>query len=148
MWHAVARAATILFAHAPAHLVLSEQADVRVRKRMSHPALDPRALPELTDIHAWLGAPEPRQREVLQAVSAALGPDFETVYGDPDPRTRAGHDADTFAYVSLQGGLRIEHLPSGLLLCLVPGGTTAIGLSDPELAAFDEPELLLSLIHI
>jgi len=109
---------------------------------MSEPLLDPRVMPELTDIRAWLGATEQRQREVLQAVAQALGPDFETVYGDPDPRNRLGPDADPFAHVSLQGGLRIEHLPSGLLLCLVPGGTTAIGLSDQELAMFDEPDLL------
>lgn len=109
---------------------------------MSRPVLDPRVLPELVDIRAWLGASEPRQREVLQVVARAVGPELEVVYGDPDPRTRSGDDAAAYANVSLQGGLRIEHVPSGLLFCFVPGGATAIGLSDPELAMFDEPELL------
>ena len=109
---------------------------------MTRPALDPRTLPELYDIRAWLGAAEPRQREILQAVARAFGPDLEVVYGDPDPRTRIDEDASAYANISLQGGLRIEHGPSGLLFCLVPGGQTAIGLSDPELAMFDEPELL------
>ncbi len=101
------------------------------------------AWPELVDVHAWLAAGEARQRAVLQAVARALGPDFETVYGDPDPRTRGPDDElASFEQVSLQGGLRIEHAPSGILLALVPGGTTAIGLSDHELACFDAPELL------
>jgi len=101
------------------------------------------ALPELYDLGAWLGADESRQREVLRAVAHALGPDFEVVYGDPAPVAR---DDDTtrgaFELLSLQGGLRVEHLPTGALLCLVPGGTTCVGLSDQELAVFDGAELL------
>ncbi len=109
---------------------------------MSSQPLDVRALPELIDIRAWLEAPEQRQRDVLYAIAQALGPDFEVVYGDPDPRLRAGAHPESFMHVSLQGGLRLEHLPSGILLCFVPGGVTAIGLSDQELAVFDDPDLI------
>ena len=109
---------------------------------MSTPHLDVRALPELIDIRAWLEAPEQRQRDVLYAVAQALGPDFEVVYGDPDPRLRESAHVESFMHVSLQGGLRLEHVPSGLLMCFVPGGVTAIGLSDQELAVFDDPDLI------
>lgn len=104
--------------------------------------LDPRALPELVDVRAWLAASEPRQREVLMAVAAALGDDFEVVYGDPDPRARAAQETAAFEHASLQGGLRVEHAPSGLLMCFVPGGRDVMGLSDHELAVFDRPEIV------
>ena len=104
--------------------------------------LDARALPELVDVRAWLAAAESRQREVLMAVSAALGDGFEVVYGDPDPRARDAQETAAFEHASLQGGLRIEHGPSGLLMCFVPGGVDTMGLSDQELAVFDAPEIV------
>lgn len=101
------------------------------------------ALPELRDHGAWLAADPARQREVLGAVARLLGPDFAVVHGEPAPRARAADATrEAFEHASLQGGLRIEHLPSGVLLCLVPGGATSLGLSDQELARFDDAELL------
>lgn len=105
--------------------------------------LDVAELPELIDRSAWLAADEPRRREVLRAVAAALGPDFEVVYGDPAPVARSADPTRAeLELIALQGGLRLEHIPTGVLFCLIPGGTTAIGLSDQELAVFDDAELL------
>lgn len=110
---------------------------------MSETRLDTEALPELVDVSAWLAASEPRQRTVLHSIALALGPGYETVYGDPDPQSRpANDDPEAFEHLSLQGGFRIEHAASGLLLALVPGGTCSMGLSERELAVFDSPELL------
>lgn len=109
-------------------------------------------LPELLDLAAWLDAPELRRREILDAVCATLGADFSTVYGDPAPveRAAAGDDAwspddprrANLGLAALQGGLRIEHAPTGILFALVPGGIAELGFSDEELAWLDSAELL------
>lgn len=115
--------------------------------------MEPETPPELLDLAAWLDASELRRREVLDAVCETLGPDFTTVYGDPAPVERAPcRDEDPWApddprraslgLAALQGGLRIEHAPTGILFALVPGGTAELGFSDEELAWLDSAELL------
>ena len=108
--------------------------------------------PELLDLAAWLEASELRRRLLLDTVCTVLGPGFGTVYGDPAPVMRvpanewAAHETHehkaALALAALQGGLRIEHEPSGTLFALVPGGTAELGFSDEELAWFDGAEFL------
>lgn len=107
--------------------------------------------PELTDLAAWLAADEPRQRALLEAVCETLGPDFGVVYGDPAPVERPAADRwspdHTFhraelALAALQGGVRVEHVPSGALFAFIPGGVLDQGFSDDELAWFDGAEFL------
>ena len=110
--------------------------------------------PELIDLAAWLDATDLRRRELLDAIASALGPDFGTVYGDPAPVSRLPADKwpeaeraqlkAELALPALQGGLRIEHQPTGILFALIPGGTTEVGLSDEEMAWFDGAEFLNS----
>lgn len=115
--------------------------------------MEPETHPELLDLAAWLDASEPRRREILEAVCEVLGPDFLTVYGDPAPVERAPYDEDdpwsaddqrlaSLGLAALQGGLRIEHEPTGILFALIPGGIAELGFSDEELAWFDSADLL------
>ncbi|HRE92331.1 MAG TPA: hypothetical protein PK095_24660, partial [Myxococcota bacterium] len=115
--------------------------------------MDPETPPELLDLAAWLDASELRRRELLDALCEMLGPDFATVYGDPAPVERSpGDEGDPWSpndprranlgLAALQGGLRIEHTPTGILFALVPGGIAELGFSDEELAWLDSAELL------
>lgn len=115
--------------------------------------MEPETPPEILDLATWLDTSEPRRREILDALCEALGPEYSTVYGDPAPVERAPCDDDdpwppedprraSLGLAALQGGLRIEHAPTGILFALVPGGIAELGLSDEELAWFDSADLL------
>jgi hypothetical protein len=118
-------------------------------------AIDAAEFPELTDLHAWLAAPDERRRAVTEAVAAALGPGYLFKEAPPPKRPKrappkewAAADLDKH-YAALATPVRasryrVVHEATGAPLQIIPGGSFAMGLSDEEEAFFKSEAFLQS----
>lgn len=84
---------------------------------------------ELFDVRAFAAADEARTRALLEGVARAVG-GRELMVVPSAPRAGRG------------GGLRLLHRRSGLRLCVVPGGTVDVGLSEAEAAVLEDAPFL------